>query len=99
MVLGEPQILGQLKDAYRAAHETGTTGPSEPAVADGVLGRQARAHRDADRRQRRVGRIGSGCAWRATVFASFENRTALLVGAGETIALAARHLHATACAA
>ncbi len=28
-----------------------------------------------------------------TVFASFENRTALLVGAGETIALAARHLH------
>jgi glutamyl-tRNA reductase len=29
-----------------------------------------------------------------TVFASFDNRTALLVGAGETIALAARHLHA-----
>jgi glutamyl-tRNA reductase len=29
-----------------------------------------------------------------TVFASFENRTALMVGAGETIALAARHLHA-----
>jgi len=28
------------------------------------------------------------------VFASFENRTALMVGAGETIALAARHLHA-----
>jgi glutamyl-tRNA reductase len=29
-----------------------------------------------------------------TVFASFDNRTALMVGAGETIALAARHLHA-----
>ena len=29
-----------------------------------------------------------------TVSASFENRTALMVGAGETIALAARHLHA-----
>jgi glutamyl-tRNA reductase len=28
------------------------------------------------------------------IFASFENRTALLVGAGETITLAARHLHA-----
>jgi glutamyl-tRNA reductase len=28
------------------------------------------------------------------VFSSFENRTALLVGAGDTIALAARHLHA-----
>jgi glutamyl-tRNA reductase len=27
MVIGEPQILGQLKDAYRVAHETGTTGP------------------------------------------------------------------------
>ena len=29
-----------------------------------------------------------------TVFASFENRTALMVGAGETVALAARHLYA-----
>ena len=29
-----------------------------------------------------------------TVFASFEQRTALLVGAGDTVALAARHLHA-----
>jgi len=28
MVLGEPQILGQLKDAYRVAQETGSTGPS-----------------------------------------------------------------------
>ena len=27
MVLGEPQILGQLKDAYRVAQESGTTGP------------------------------------------------------------------------
>ena len=27
MVLGEPQILGQLKEAYRAAQEAGSTGP------------------------------------------------------------------------
>src|SRR5271170_5214465 len=27
MVLGEAQILGQLKDAYRVAHEAGSTGP------------------------------------------------------------------------
>ncbi len=59
MVLGEPQILGQLKDAYRAAQEAGTTGPAaQPPLPGRVLGREAGAHRDRDRRQRRVGGLG-----------------------------------------
>jgi glutamyl-tRNA reductase len=94
MVLGEPQILGQLKDAYRVAQEAGTTGP--------VLNRLFQSAFSVAKRVRTETKIGANAvsvasaavAMARTVFASFENRTALMVGAGETIALAARHLHA-----
>jgi glutamyl-tRNA reductase len=94
MVLGEPQILGQLKDAYRTAQDAGTTGP--------VLNRLFQAAFSVAKRVRTETKIGANAvsvasaavAMARTVFASFENRTALMVGAGETIALAARHLHA-----
>ena len=94
LVLGEPQILGQLKDAYRAAQEAGTTGP--------LLNRLFQAAFSVAKRVRTETEIGANAvsvAYAAvrmarTVFASFDNRTALLVGAGDTIALAARHLHA-----
>lgn len=94
MVLGEPQILGQLKDAYRTAQDAGTTGP--------VLNRLFQATFSVAKRVRTETQIGANAvsvasaavAMAKTVFANFENRTALLVGAGETIALAARHLHA-----
>jgi glutamyl-tRNA reductase len=94
MVLGEPQILGQLKDAYRVAQEAGTTGP--------VLNRLFQSAFSVAKRVRTETKIGANAvsvasaavAMARTVFASFENRTALFVGAGETVALAARHLHA-----
>jgi glutamyl-tRNA reductase len=93
MVLGEPQILGQLKDAYRVAQETGTTGP--------VLNRLFQCAFSVAKRVRTETKIGANAVSVAsaavqmakTVFASFENRTALLVGAGETVALAAKHLY------
>ena len=94
MVLGEPQILGQLKDAYRLAQEAGTTGP--------VLNRLFQCAFSVAKRVRTETKIGANAvsvasaavAMARTVFASFDNRTALLVGAGETVTLAARHLYA-----
>jgi glutamyl-tRNA reductase len=94
MVLGEPQILGQLKDAYRVAQESGTTGP--------VLNRLFQSAFSVAKRVRTETKIGANAvsvasaavAMARTVFASFENRTALMVGAGETVALAAKHLYA-----
>jgi glutamyl-tRNA reductase len=94
MVLGEPQILGQLKDAYRVAQEAGTTGP--------VLNRLFQSAFSVAKRVRTETKIGANAvsvasaavAMARTVFASFDSRTALLVGAGETVALAARHLYA-----
>ncbi len=94
MVLGEPQILGQLKDAYRTALEHGTAGP--------VLNRLFQATFSVAKRVRTETRIGANAVSVASaavalarrIFAGFEQRTALLVGAGQTIALAARHLRA-----
>jgi glutamyl-tRNA reductase len=94
MVLGEPQILGQLKDAYRLAQESGTAGP--------ILNRLFQATFSVAKRVRTETKIGANAvsvasaavATARTVFANFQNHTALMVGAGETIALAARHLHA-----
>lgn len=94
MVLGEPQILGQLKDAYRVAQDVGTAGP--------LLNRLFQATFSVAKRVRTETRIGANAvsvAYAAVslakqIFAGFDKHTALLVGAGETIALAARHLHA-----
>lgn len=94
LVLGEPQILGQLKDAYRAALDQGVTGP--------YLNRLLQTAFSVAKRIRTQTRIGANAvsvasaavAMARTVFERFEQHTALLVGAGETIALAARHLHA-----
>jgi glutamyl-tRNA reductase len=94
LVLGEPQILGQLKDAYRSALDQGATGP--------YLNRLLQTAFSVAKRIRTNTRIGANAvsvasaavAVARTVFERFEEHTALLVGAGETIALAARHLHA-----
>lgn len=94
LVLGEPQILGQLKDAYRFALDHGVTGP--------FLNRLFQTAFSVAKRVRTETRIGASAvsvasaavALARTVFAELEEHTALLLGAGETIALAARHLHA-----
>src|SRR5690606_18520991 len=94
LLIGEPQILGQLKDAYRAAFEQKTTGP--------YLNRLLQTAFSVAKRVRTHTRIGANAVSVAsaavslarTVFERFADHTALLLGAGETIALAARHLHA-----
>lgn len=94
LVLGEPQILGQLKDAYREAFEQRVTGPYLNRVMQTAFSVAKRV-----RTQTRIGANAVSVASAAvslarTVFERFSDHTALLVGAGETIALAARHLHA-----
>jgi glutamyl-tRNA reductase len=94
MILGEPQILGQLKDAYRAAHDAGTAGP--------LLNRLFQATFAVAKRVRTETRVGASAISVASaavqlarrIFAGFEQHTALLIGAGEMIELAGRHLHA-----
>lgn len=94
MVVGEAQILGQLKEAYRIAQQQNSTGP--------YLNRLFQAAFSAAKRVRTETRIGANAVSVASaavsmarrVFEDFSQRTVLLVGAGETIVLAARHLRA-----
>lgn len=93
MILGEPQILGQLKDAYRRALEAGTIGT--------LLGRLFQHTFSVAKQIRTDTAIGASpvsVAFAAVrlarqIFGDLNGQTALLIGAGETIELAARHLH------
>lgn len=92
MVLGEPQILGQVKAAFQAASDSGTAGK--------LLGRMFQ-HAFAVAKQVRtdtaIGNSPVSVAFAAVslarqIFSDLSDQTALLVGAGETVELAARHL-------
>lgn len=94
MVLGEPQILGQVKGAYNVAVEHGAIGR--------VLGRLFQQTFSVAKRVRTDTAIGSSpvsVAFAAVslskqIFGDLSDYTGLLIGAGETIELTARHLHA-----
>ncbi len=92
LVLGEPQILGQVKQAWQTARDAGTLGK--------ILGRLFQ-HSFATAKQVRtdtaIGDSPVSVAFAAVslskqIFADLEPLTALLIGAGETIELTARHL-------
>jgi glutamyl-tRNA reductase len=93
LVLGEPQILGQMKDAYQAASSAGTLG--------GLLSRLFQHTFSVAKQVRTDTEIGSSpisVAFAAVslarqIFGDLSEKTALLIGAGETIELVARHLH------
>ncbi len=90
MVVGEPQILGQVKDAFKNGTEAGTTGPTLDSCF-------ARAFRVARRIRRETG-IGTQTVSVSSVavdlvrrvFAGFTGRKVLVVGVGEMSTLAAR---------
>jgi glutamyl-tRNA reductase len=92
MVVGEPQILGQVKESYTVGREVG-------AVATTLEGLLQRAFTVA-KRVRTDTQIGSSSVSIASVavdlarkiFDSLEGKTVLLVGAGKMSELAARHL-------
>jgi len=92
LVLGEPQILGQVKSAYERALAAGTAGH--------ILHRLFQATFSAAKRARTETGIGrqavniSSCAVELAgrIFGDLTGKTVLLIGAGEMAELAARHL-------
>jgi glutamyl-tRNA reductase len=92
MIMGEPQILGQMKDAYRTAVESGTTGI--------LLNRLSHhAFRVAKRVRTETGIAGNAVSvsyaaveLAKKIFGDLKKRSVLLIGAGEMSELAARHL-------
>jgi len=93
MVLGEPQILGQVKDAYGYANHAGTMG-----VYLNRLFQQTFSLAKQVRTETKIGESAVSVAYAAItlakrIFVDFSKVDALFIGAGETIELAARHLN------
>jgi glutamyl-tRNA reductase len=93
MVLGEPQILGQVKSAYQTANVAKATGK--------LLGRLFQHSFSVAKQVRTDTAIGcspvsvafAAVSLARQIFSDLSEQTAMLIGAGETVELAARHLH------
>ena len=93
MILGEPQVLGQIKDAYKNAVAANSIGK--------ILGHLFQyAFRVAKqiRTKTAIGKHPVSVAYATVrltqqIFAGLAGKTALLIGVGDTIRLTARHLH------
>jgi glutamyl-tRNA reductase len=92
LVLGEPQILGQIKSAYQQALEYHGLGRHLDRLYQHTF-----ATAKQIRTETAIGSSAVSVAFAAVclakqIFGDLDQQTALLVGAGETIELAARHL-------
>lgn len=95
MVLGEAQILGQVKTAYAAARAAGTTGSLLGSLFEQAIsvGKRARTETEIGRGAFSVGSVAVGLA--KSIFGELTARVVLIVGAGEMGELTATHLLAS----
>ncbi len=92
LVLGEPQILGQLKDAYSTAKDAGTIGTQLSKLFEYTFSVAKQVRTDTAIGSSPVSVAFSAVSLSKQIFSDLSEHTALLIGAGETIELAARHL-------
>ena len=92
MVLGEPQILGQLKEAYQHAHTTGTLDVTLERLLQNTFAVAKRVRTDTGIGTQPVSVAYTAVRLAERLFTDIAHACVLLIGAGETIELAARHL-------
>ncbi|WP_286785665.1 MULTISPECIES: glutamyl-tRNA reductase [Pseudomonas] len=93
MVLGEPQILGQMKSAYAVAREAGTVGPLLGRLFQATFSTAKTVRTDTAIGENPVSVAFAAVSLAKQIFSDLNRSQALLIGAGETITLVARHLH------
>ena len=92
MVLGEPQIFGQLKSSFAVASEAGTVGPELGRIFPRIFSIAKRVRTDTAIGENPVSVAYAAVDLAGHIFSDLSACNALLVGAGETIELVARHL-------
>jgi glutamyl-tRNA reductase len=92
MVLGEPQIFGQMKSAYAVARTAGTVGPEFSRLFPRVFSVAKRVRTDTAIGENPVSVAYAAVDLASHIFTDLRTSQALLVGAGETIELVTRHL-------
>ncbi len=93
LVLGEPQILGQMKQAYSAADEAGAIGRQLNRLFQHTFSVAKQVRTDTAIGASPVSVAFAAVSLSRQIFSDLSEHTALLIGAGETIELVARHLH------
>lgn len=93
LVLGEPQILGQIKDAYNLAHKTESVHQTLDNLFQHVFRTAKQVRTDTAIGSSPVSVAFAAVSLAKQFFGDLSQQTALLIGAGETIELVARHLH------
>ncbi len=92
LVLGEPQILGQMKQAYAQANEQGTMGSLLGKLFQHAFSVAKQVRTDTAIGSSPVSVAFAAVSLSKQIFGELNKHTALMIGAGETIELAARHL-------
>ena len=92
LVLGEPQILGQVKQAYNQSRQAGTINPQFERLFQKTfaIAKQVRTETDIGANAVSVAFVAVSLA--KQIFGQLDHISVLLIGAGETIELVARHL-------
>ncbi len=85
MVVGEPQILGQMKDAYRASIELGTCGPILSRLFQKAFATAKRVKNETRIAQRPVSVARVAVELARQIFEDLSDKKALMIGAGEMI--------------
>lgn len=93
MILGEPQILGQMKTAYQKASEAGTLGKQLSRLFQHTFSAAKKVRTDTAIGSSPVSVAFAAVRLAQQIFDKLSNQTAILIGAGETVELTARHLH------
>ena len=82
MLLGEAEILGQVREAYRFAHEQGATGPVLNRLFQGALEVGKRVRTDTELGTRPMSVAAAGVKLAERIFGKLAERSALVLGAG-----------------
>ncbi len=92
LVLGEPQIFGQMKSCYAVAKEAGSLGPNLERAFQQVFASAKKVRTDTAIGENPVSVAYAAVNLTQHIFSNLSRCHALLIGAGETIELVARHL-------
>ncbi len=92
LVIGEPQILGQVKEAYQIAEEAESLGSTLNALRNRSLAAAKRARTETGIGHNAVSVSYVAVELARKIFGELKNRNVLLVGAGKMTELAAKHL-------
>lgn len=92
MMIGEPQILGQVKDAFALAQSCETVGPSLHTLFTQAFGVAKKVRTETEIARHAVSVSFAAVELAKKIFSSLPGKAVLLVGAGKMSVLAAKHL-------